>query len=225
MFTSSTIGTGTNRIGTRAMTAPAAAGSSNVAVWASALLNVNDSDNIGRATWGFLGTSTGPNVTNTLGTAAGASTNLVGFGYLNGAAAVLPNNDAALAVNLTTPGAQPVTIGDGNTHFFVVKIERNFSGTTDRVTAWLDPADGTSETTLNDTAVAKAVADTANFWEDAEPFIRQGVDADQIAANGVRYDEIRVGLNVSDVSQVPEPGTLGLLGAAGTILLGRRRKR
>jgi hypothetical protein len=119
-WTGSTAVTNGNRIGTRAITTPAAVGSSNVTVWTSGLLQINDTDNIGRATWGFIGTSTAPNVTNTLGSAAASTAQtLVGFGYLNGNAVVLPNNDAASAVSLTTLANASVNINDNTTHFFV----------------------------------------------------------------------------------------------------------
>jgi hypothetical protein len=71
----------------------------------------------------------------------------------------------------------------------------------------------------------KSNLSSANWAEANKPSLAQS-DLDTITIMGIKYfvDEIRIGETFVDVTPIPEPMTLALLGLGGLGLIRRKRK-
>jgi hypothetical protein len=211
------------RNGTRALSTGVPAGATPSTLWVSALLRftAGTDDGLNKASVGLI-SSQPANVTSFLGSG------VVGFGVSDNNAAIFPDVNAATPLPLLNGSGNPVSINDNATHFFVLKVEHNVSGIDDRVTAWLDPANGSSEATLDSTSIAKRVSGLSDFYTDAEGLIRYGYDTDGLANSGsvTTHDELRIGTTLADVAvAVPEPTGLALIAATALGTLRRRARR
>ena len=111
-----------------------------------------------------------------------------------------------------------ITGSEANVFQIVLKLDANAGGN-DTFSAWY-AADG-------DTSLTEGLAATSlETWSDAG-YLRRMVAQEKstYAFNpfGGRFDEIRLGTELADVTTIPEPATLGLIGlAAGAIFVTRR---
>ena len=137
--------------------------------------------------------------------------------------AYTPNSAARTGQNFgfraskSNVNAQFATARDLGVHLFVVKFDLSDQSNSDVITAWQDPViDGTGDP--------------------AGGVIISGVDIifDRITladhsntANGLNWDEIRLGDTFADVAGVPEPSSLILasFGLFGLVLRRQRRRR
>jgi hypothetical protein len=103
----------------------------------------------------------------------------------------------------------------------VLKLAVNASGN-ETLTAWY-AANGATSLTLG-----LGATDVGNIWSSTgslDTFVLQ-TDASGTTTAYQPFDEMRFGTALADVSAIPEPSTAALLagGAAGLVLLGRRRR-
>jgi hypothetical protein len=138
------------------------------------------------------------------------------------------NGKVALIYTNSNPGgvrASTVDMGTGVTHLMILKIEWNQSGTFEKVSAWVDPADVTSEGAAGAPFYSNAEFDlvSLNFLR---PFTGNAAAGPPAAvASTASYDELRLGGTWESVtSLVPEPSSFALL-ALGGLVLGAFRKR
>ncbi len=116
------------------------------------------------------------------------------------------------------PWSGPLTVGD--THFLVASIEIVDGAQNDVARMWINPGD-----------LGQASAPAATLTDDTVGIGSTGTDIGiasiilrQSPAPYLTLDEIRVGTEWADVTPVPEPTTLALLGLGATGLLARRRR-
>lgn len=113
------------------------------------------------------------------------------------------------------------------THLWVMKIEPDVSGNSDRITVWFDPSDLSSEAA----AGAPTLQGLYSYWtQDGIPsrlidfLVFQATNAGANAAVG--YDQVAFGETWQDtVNWVPEPATWTLCLLGGAVLLPARRRR
>ena len=99
----------------------------------------------------------------------------------------------------------------------VLKLDVDAAGT-DTLTAWY-AADG-------DTALTQGLAPTSvESWTGANDLRMLVVQGNTTGYNifGNRFDEVRLGTELSDVTTIPEPATLGLMGLAFAGIFASRR--
>lgn len=99
------------------------------------------------------------------------------------------------------------------TYHLVAKIEVNANSSEEAVTVWVNPTDSSSSAAANLTSYS---------MQNETSISVMSISAQQFRG-GVSFDEMRLGTTWSDVA-VPEPATLGLLGA-GVFLATMIRKR
>ena len=181
---------------------PAGAGATTL--WTSSLIATSSVDTDGSNTATFaLGDGVPSGVSQLLSAHhALPSTHLISYGIIDGQAAIQyrsESGNALMTVPLLDGVSSPVNLAANDPWFFVIKIQRSFSGAADRVTAWLNPSDTSSEITLDATATAKAVVDH-NFWDDTEVVTRIGMDVGGWAeGKTLRYDQLTLGTALADV--------------------------
>lgn len=151
-------------------------------------------------------------------------------GWGNDFVGVIDNNIQMRYNNTNLTGAGAPTIG---THLLLAKAELNVSGANDRLSFWFNPDLSGGEGGLGAATYTDASADTfgtafggvgvmlvdRNF--DGNVFT---TDPDNELENGELIDAIRVGTTFADVTSVPEPGSLALLGLGGLLVARRRRQ-
>lgn len=110
----------------------------------------------------------------------------------------------------------------GSTHLVVVSYQINSGSLNDVVNFWLDPdastfASGTAPAPLLTLTGAQADATSLNMLE---------LNNASAMPVGMLFDEVRVGTTWADVTPIPEPATIGMLGL-GTLMtmLLRRTQR
>ena len=105
----------------------------------------------------------------------------------------------------------------GTTYQIVLQLDVNAAGN-DTLTAWY-AADG-------DTSLTQGLAATSvETWDAAGDLGRLLAQASPngVALTGLQLDEVRLGTELADVTAIPEPATLGLIGlAAGALYMSRR---
>jgi MYXO-CTERM domain-containing protein len=116
----------------------------------------------------------------------------------------------------------PATTIDGETHFFVGRVEYTADGQ-DIHTAWLDPDPTLSEAAQLSTIKNSAGSRPEQHGDGFDVFRMRGDNA----TGHWEFDEIRFGTTWESVTPVPEPalGLLAAMGLAALTLLRRRGRR
>jgi len=131
---------------------------------------------------------------------------------------------AAFAGGNTYALGGALTAGQASeTQMIVLKVDINTDGSLDTLTAWTAQQGATE---LTD-ALSVSSIDTG-IASDLDTFVLQGQGgADALKAGGVFLDEFRLGTTLQDVTSIPEPATIGMLGlgALFTILMRHRQSR
>lgn len=129
----------------------------------------------------------------------------------------LQSNGSVLAT-VSTDG-----VSDTDTNLVILKFETDYSGVNDRLTAWLNPTDVTSEAQLTATGERAVHDPIGDIWgSDLDPLLRISVDG----RSDAQYDQVRVAFGdagLAELVAVPEPASIVLLAAGAAVVLGRRR--
>lgn len=109
----------------------------------------------------------------------------------------------------------------GSTHLVVVSYQMNSGFLNDVVNFWLDPdmstfGNETAPAPLLTLTGAQADAPSLNMFE---------LNNASAMPVGVLFDEIRVGTTWADVTPIPEPATIGMLGLGALMTVALRRVR
>jgi hypothetical protein len=217
------------RSNARAITTPYATASANGPVFVSGLVATDafpdTPANVGQRGYALMG------LTNAQ--AANATTNaLLGyyFGFRANANDSLDlilrhRNGTNTTVNpfedvVLVPGASA-----GTAYHVLIRADVNtVGGNQEPVRWWVNPADVTDEATATASALATGTFTDFSIGNPASDISRLTVATFRWDANSY-YDEFRLGTTFADVAGpfVPEPASLGLLAAAGTLLARRRQ--
>ncbi len=125
---------------------------------------------------------------------------------------------AFAAGNTYTLGSKLTSTQATETQMIVLKLDVDTSGNNDTLTAWVAQQGATDLTQV------LSVSDiNTGTTADLGRFVIQSMGGpDAVTAGGTRMDEFRFGTTMSDVTSIPEPATLSLLGiAAGGLLVSR----
>lgn len=112
--------------------------------------------------------------------------------------------------------ASAVTLTNGVDYFVIGKMFFNASGD-DRLDVWVNPGDFSSTSALGSSDMFVETANT--FTDFVDVWISNGANATY------NFDELRIGSELNDVSPIPEPSSLVLMGLAILGLTFLRRSR
>ncbi len=157
----------------------------------------------------------------------------VGFGTTSGVLSYSINEGIHAGIQLDSSGNYRLVAGVGGTLFdlgaanyqksdqIIVKMTLNDSGN-ETVSIGL-VADGTG--TLNWLFENQSV-ESWSSTADMNALVIQLDGVDSLSSNGILFDEVRLGTTLGDVTNIPEPATIGMLGIGALItMLLRRRLR
>jgi len=144
------------------------------------------------------------------GLALGITRNSSGDFYL---AAFAAGNTYTLGSKLTSTQAT-------QTQMIVLKLDVDTAGNNDTLTAWIAQQGSTNLTQV----LSISDIDTGTA-ANLKTFVVQGLGAaDAVTATGVFLDEFRFGTQLSDVTSIPEPATIGMLGLGALVAMVARRR-
>ena len=109
--------------------------------------------------------------------------------------------------NLHAFGTDIAAAAAGQTYLFVAKLEKNYSGSTDRWSVWVDPPEAGSEVGLG----TPDATGTSDFWKDANGVSQIAAEIQGNSDNGeIGYiDEIRIAERFSDLGLILIPRPAG----------------
>lgn len=200
----------------------------NGTYWLSYVVNRGSIDTSGGTGWAFVGfgNTTVPDLTST-GTLAGFFVGFAQDGVAGnfGNLVIRSRNTTSTTANTDTVlvnGATASTVD--TTYTVIIKVGINaISGNQEDVKWWLNPADGTSEATLDSSAAATG-AFTSFALQSAGDFARLYYTTRSWNAP-VHFDEPRLANDFAGLGlAVPEPASLSLGGGGALLLLARRRR-
>ena len=114
--------------------------------------------------------------------------------------------------NLSTVTAVP-----NQTVFAVMKLRYSSAANDDAVSLWVNPSDLGSEAGSTNFVTISGF----DFWHNSA----MNISLASWSATSGSWDEMRVGTTWADVTPVPEPSTLALLGLTGIAAIGYRIRR
>ncbi len=133
-------------------------------------------------------------------------------GSINWGMRVETEGGGTYLTNLSTVTAVP-----NQTVFAVMKLRYSSAANDDAVSLWVNPSDLGSEAGSTNFVTISGF----DFWHNSA----MNISLASWSATSGSWDEMRVGTTWADVTPVPEPSTLALLGLTGIAAIGYRIRR
>lgn len=196
-------------------------------LWFSSLVQFNQGvlDNGNGSSWvGFLSdalptVSSGGTINATWRTQNGPTLKGFSWGIINGSLAVRyqSGSDTVASSGLLTPD---FVVEADTSYLFVGRLDVNADGD-DTLTVWFLDAAPTDDASLGDPLFSVSANLVDSNTDIGRLVLASGSGTNEAI---VTWDAIRMGTEFSDLSVIPEPGAMGLMGLGGTLVMGLRQR-